>query len=221
MNKSLLLLATSCLAPFAGAQSLNVDFNWSGLGTVPTSSYAAAGLAGVWNDANVGPGSISNLALLDLSGSATSAVLNAPGFGQNFSFTGPWSGDDQALMEDLMGSGSITNQFQLSGLLPGFYRVTLYGQSATGNLTSTFAINNASQTTSGAWLGSHVLGSSYAEFTNVSVLSGSLAINWLGNCNGMQLSYTPVPEPMTITVLLGGVVTAALRRRNRKRCISL
>lgn len=203
------------ISPVANAQSINVDFNWNGVGTIPSSSYAAAGLAGTWNNANVSTNSISNLALVNLSGAATTAVLNAPSFGGSWTNTGSWTGDDLSLMEDSVGSGSNLNQVNLSGLLNGNYSVTVYGMAASGNVNSSFTINNTTLTTGGAWAGSHTAGGSYANFAVVPVSSGNLTINWLGNFNGLQLGYTPVPEPATLVALSGGVI-ALLRRRSRR-----
>jgi hypothetical protein len=151
---------------------------------------------------------------VNLSGASTSAILNVASFGGNASGTGPWSGDDQSLMEDLIGSGSNPLPIQFSGLLVGNYNVLLYGQNATGNSFSTFTINNVTQTTGGAWSGSHNLGGSYTMFTNVSVLSGNLTIDFTSNCNGIQLQYSPVPEPTTLLVILPGLAVMARRRKH-------
>lgn len=208
------ILIASSAATLATAQSMNVDFNWTGIGAVPNAAYGAAGAAGVWNGPNVSPGSIVNFGLVDLAGSSTSALLNVASFGPNWSNTGSWTGDDNALMEDLIGSGSATAQIQFSGLQAGNYGVILYGMNSSGNSFSTFTINNVSQTTGGAWSGSHVAGASYTQFTNVAVLSGTLTIDFVSNCNGVQLLYSPVPEPASMSVL--GLGAAWIVRRRRK-----
>lgn len=161
MNKVLVFGLATSLSAVAGAQSMNIDFNWNGIGTVPTSSYAAAGVAGVWNNANVSTNTIVNFALVDLSGSGTSALLNVASFGGNWTNTGTWTGNDSSLMEDLIGSGAGPIPIQFSGLLNGNYDVILYGMNASGNSTSSFTINSVTQNTGGAWSGSHVASASY------------------------------------------------------------
>ncbi|MEQ1935155.1 MAG: hypothetical protein ABL962_14945 [Fimbriimonadaceae bacterium] len=209
------ILAIACVAPLAVAQTMNIDFNWNGVGSVPNSTYSAAGIAGVWNNANVSTNNVSNLPLVDLAGFATSAVLNAPSFGGNWSGSGPWSGNDQALMEDLIGSGSNPGQINFSGLTVGLYDVILYGMNATGNSTTQFTINNITQTTGGAWAGFHTPGGSFTLFSNV-VAVGSMNISYLGNCNGIQLMHRPLPEPGSILALTGGFLAMGMRRLRRR-----
>jgi len=215
MKKATFAALTVGIASLSAAQSMNIDFNWNGVGTIPNAAYAGAGLAGNWNNANVSTNTIVNLSLFNLSGSATSAVLNVPSFGGNCATSGPWSGGDESLMEDLIGSGSGTVQIAFSGLLAGSYDVILYGMNSTGNSNSAFTINNVTQTTGGAWSGSHVLGASYTQFNNVLVTGGNMAINFTGNNNGIQLRYSPVPEPVSMLALLGGLSGLGIKRLRR------
>ena len=216
LNRVFVLGFATSLSAMAGAQSMNIDFNWNGVGTVPTSSYGAAGVAGVWNNANVSTNTIVNLSLVDLSGSGTGALLNVASFGGNWTNSGTWTGNDSSLMEDLIGSGAGSIPIQFSGLLNGNYDVILYGMNASGNSTSGFTINNVTQNTGGAWSGSHVAGASYTQFSNVGVSSGSLTIGLVGNNNGIQLRYSPVPEPLTMTALACGLAALGLRRSRRR-----
>ncbi len=216
MKKTILIALATCLVPLAGAQSMNIDFNWTGVGTIPTSSYGAAGLAGNWNAPNVSPSTIVNFALFDLSGAATSAILNVPSFGGSWAPTGPWTGNDSSLMEDSAGSGSNPAQIALSGLLPGNYDVIMYGMAASGNVSCAFTINTVTQSTGGAWSGSHNLGGSYTAFNGVSVPGSTLNIDFRGNANGMQLRYSTVPEPFSVLAMLGGIGALASRRRRKK-----
>lgn len=214
LNKGLLTCVVALGATLVHAQSMNIDFNFNGAGVVPNSTYGAAGNVGVWNNANVAPNTISNLALVDLSGAGTTALLNAPTILGNWTNTGTWLGDDNLLMEDSGGSGGTFLSVMFSGLLNGNYDVLTYGMAASGNLNSTFMIGNATQNTGGSWSGSHVLGASYGQFNPVSVTNGTMTIRWAGNFNGVQLSYSPVPEPASMTALALGFV--ALIKRKRK-----
>lgn len=214
--KHVVALGVLGLASISVSQSLNIDFNWQAVGgTLPISTYGAAGSVGVWNNANIGSAPITNFSLVDLGGAATSSLLNLSGFGAGLSTSGPWTGNDNALMEDSAGSASSGAVMTISGLLSGSYNVLLYGQSSTGNVTSTFVLNNVSQTSGGVWAGSHVLGNSYTMFSGVVVNGGSLTVNYLGNFNGVQLQYAPVPEPITMFGLLGGLSALGLKRSRR------
>lgn len=210
-----MILGVAGLASISTAQSMNIDFNWpGGGGMVPSSLYGAAGSVGEWNNANIGSGVITNFALVDLGNAPTTSLLNLTGFSTSLA-PGSYTGDDLKLMEDTAGSsgGAVLN---ITGLLPGNYNVFLYGQSASGNVNSTFTINNVSQGSSGGWAGSHVLGNSYVLFSAVSITGGSLTVNYTGNFNGAQLQYSPVPEPMTILVLMSGLSALGLKRSRQK-----
>lgn len=209
----MLVLFSILGAAVTHAQSMNVDFNFAGLSTAPSSGYAAAGLAGVWNTANMTGNTVSNLSLVDLSGASTAATLNVPVILGNWSNSGSWTGDDMLLMDDA--GGSIGQTVNFSGLLNGNYDVFVYGMSATGNVNSSFYIGSATQNNTGGWTGSHVLGGSYGLFSAVAVTGGTLQIGWIGNFNGVQLVYTPVPEPASMTVLALGALAVLRKRRKR------
>ena len=211
-----MILGVAGLASISTAQSMNIDFNWpGGGGVVPSSPYGAAGSVGEWNNANIGSGVITNFALVDLGNAPTTSLLNLTGFSTSLA-PGSYAGDALKLMEDTAGSsgGAVLN---ITGLLPGNYNVFLYGQSASGNVTSTFIINSVSQASSGGWAGSHVLGNSYVLFSGLAVTGGSLTVNYTGNFNGAQLQYGPVPEPMTILGLLSGLSALGLKRNRQKQ----
>ena len=212
-----MIFGVAGLASISAAQSMNIDFNWpGGGGSVPSNLYGAAGSVGEWNNVNIGsPFVITNFPLVDLGNAPTTSQLNLTGFSTSLA-PGSYTGDDLKLMEDTAGSsgGAVLN---ITGLLPGNYNVFLYGQSASGNVTSTFIINSVSQASSGGWAGSHVLGNSYVLFSGLAVTGGSLTVNYTGNFNGAQLQYSPVPEPMTILGLLSGLSALGLKRNRQKQ----
>jgi hypothetical protein len=212
MSKGTLVFIGILGAAVVHAQSMNVDFNFAGVSTAPSSGYAAAGLAGVWNTANMTGNTVPTQSLVDLSGTSTAATLNVPVILGNWSNFGSWTGDDMLLMDD--SGGSVGQTVNFSGLLNGNYDVYVYGMSATGNVNSSFYIGSATQNNTGGWTGSHVLGASYGLFSAVSVTSGTLQIGWVGNFNGVQLVYSPVPEPATLSVLALGAL-AVLRKRQK------
>lgn len=213
MSKGTLVIFGMLGAVAVQAQSMNIDFNFAGVSTAPSSGYAAAGLSGVWNTANMTGNTVPTLSLVDLSGAPTVATLNVPVILGNWSNLGSWTGDDMLLMDDA--GGSVGQTVNFSGLLNGNYDVFVYGMSATGNVNSSFYIGSATQNNTGVWTGSHVLGASYGLFSAVSVTSGTIQIGWIGNFSGVQLVYTPVPEPASMTVLALGAL-AVMRKRQKR-----
>jgi len=211
LRKGILVGFGVLVAAGVHAQSMNIDFNFAGLGSAPSSTYAAAGLAGFWNTANMTGNMVATMSLADLSGAATAASLNVSVMLGNWTNTGSWTGDDLLLMEDA--GGSIGQPVNFVGLLNGNYDVLAYGMSASGNVNSSFYIGSATQNTSGAWSGSHVLGGSYGLFSGISVTNGTLQMGWVGNFNGLQLIYSPVPEPATMAAMGLGLAAIAARRR--------
>lgn len=200
-------------AAMVHGQSMNVDFNFAGVSTAPSAGYAAAALPGVWNTANMTGNTVPTMGLVDLGGNATAATLTVPVILGNWSNTGSWTGDDMLLMDD--SGGSVGQTVNFSGLLNGNYDVYAYGMSASGNVNSSFYIGSWTQNNTGGWTGSHVQGASYGLFSGASVTSGTIQIGWVGNFNGVQLVYSPVPEPATFTVMAVGAL-AVLRKRRKQ-----
>lgn len=211
-----LALSFASLATFGAAQSFNIDFEL-GLGdfTAPSSSYAAAGLAGFWNA--LLPTSINlnfpNLAGLD--GNATGVGFTSTRQDTEFATFETMMADDRALLEDALRLGS---PMTFTGLGAGLYDIIIYGFVGAD---STFTIGQQTQSiTASSWTGSHVEGGSYARFSNLQ-LDGvsSLVIGSSGPVSGMQIVFhgaNPVPEPFTMA-LLGGAALAGYRRIRKSR----
>ena len=216
MKRGFFVLSITMAAALSGAQSINLDFNSSGVGSIPASTYGAAGSVGAWNAANIETVN-SPVALFDLSGAATSAVYSVNTW-QSFSWDsgGTWLGNDRSLMEDWF---NATASISFTGLQDGLYEIIMYGQNS-GGFGGSFTIGSTTQsTTGGAWTGNFVEGASHTVFSSVAVSGGSLAIRMEGAANGMQLRYLggdPVPEPFTMS-LLGAAALVGYRRIRSKR----
>lgn len=194
----------------AHGQSMNIDFHYGQQGTLPSSSYAAAGLAGVWSPVLV-PGAATQ-GLVDLSGSATAATFTLPASFFVWTSAGPWTGDDRGLFEDYFNGGGLA---KLSGLLAGTYDVYLY---TVGVFDGSFTINGVTKSAvGGAWTG-HQEGVTYVKYSGIAMSGGDLDISFDHQFSGMQLVHTPqsVPEPFTMSL---GVLGAGVyvRRRLQKR----
>lgn len=119
------LLAAAVLP--ASAQSFNVE--WGAPGTAPSASYAAEGLAGVWNTFSAMP-NFQRLPLVGLDGAPIAADIMNIGFDVVESADIPsTSGDDEALLDDCFTSFNdpIDGCIFIRFLEPGDYRVILYG----------------------------------------------------------------------------------------------
>ena len=111
----------------AHGQSFNIE--WGTGGTVPSSSYAARGLAGVWNGlGEMVP--VQRYPLVGLDGSPIAATILNVGFdtieGADIPGT---SGDDEAMLDDCIVSynNPIDGCLFLDNVAPGTYRVIMYG----------------------------------------------------------------------------------------------
>jgi hypothetical protein len=129
-------LCLAFLAPLAGAQSFNLDFEPSGssVGTAPASYAGSAQSPGVWNSVSTQ----NSIGLLTLSGVPTGVNLNivAPASSTYFELHDFSVAPDEALLDDCVRADWNACEFALSGLAPGEYRVdTIVVQS--GNLFAT------------------------------------------------------------------------------------
>jgi hypothetical protein len=108
------------------ATDINIDF--SNLTGVPAATYgAAAGQPGVWN--NFGPGSpVAGTMLLNTAGAPSGATITVSPIQPGFFFPNPGpTGDDAALLNDLLDLGVAgTTTVTIAGLAPGLYNVYTY-----------------------------------------------------------------------------------------------
>ncbi len=186
----------------AWAQSFNVNFAPVEDFPGPASTYAGAGLAGVWNQY------VDNfeepLAIVDTDGNAGSATVTLFNAG-NRSLGGDilgagGSADDAALLfgkfNSFIGSGGIV---RFNGLTEGVYEVTTYAWSSDvtfmqGSLVDVVGSTEGQLACGGAFTGAHQEGVTYVRHT-VTTLSGEVEIHINENSfgaalNGVQLRRT-------------------------------
>ena len=197
--------AVAGLSATASAQLINVDFNDpGGFGTTCSSTYAAAGTAGVWNgiDASLGI----NHPLVDKSGAATTATLNVgPNMVFPFSFVNAnYAGDDANLMQDLVWSGGLNGgTMTITGLANGDYTLITYAMAPDNKVAGLTDVSSAQSTDpvqqvgGTAWPGNHALGISYSSH-QVTVTTGQLDITAVfvafgESINGFQLEVAETP----------------------------
>src|SRR5262249_4235073 len=101
MKRGLFVLFVLLVAPRVSAQSLNIDFGPAA--DAPSSTYAAAGLPGVWNSIEGEDSPMTTYPLVDLDGNATGVSLyNIGGTDLIIGHDASVSGDDAALMNDAL-----------------------------------------------------------------------------------------------------------------------
>ena len=120
-------------------------------------------------------------------------------------------------------SGNAAMTMQYHGLSAGqAFSLYIYGQSDgnSSNFGDTITVNGATQTLLESNISSFVNGTNYLLFNGVADASGNIsisAVNAAGkseaDINGLQLSFTQVPEPASILLFgagIAGVVVAAV-----------
>lgn len=227
--RSLVLSATLAVSA-AQAGLVNVDFN-----TSVSTTYSGGGVLGAagdtWNGVVVPNTVMSNIALNDASGAATTAKMstNLAGFGfatveSNCAFAA-------ALGCDYLVANNRTITFSISGLTVGEqYDLVLYFMPlATGRSTS-FRVGSttktATQSATNPQPSAFIENQNYVRFTGNVAASGTLAFDLIGgqfstegDLNGFQLQVgapATVPEPSGISLVLAGLAAAALQRRIRR-----
>lgn len=179
----------------AGAQSINIDL--APQAGIPSAGYAAAGLAGVWNDATGHDAGN----LHDLDGAATGASLGGTFDIYPFVLNDPGtSGDEAALLDDgAWGAGDVLLQLTINGLDPGVYDVFVYGLAGgMPNELTLFEVGNWYGLTGGAYTGQLVEGVTHTAFTVQVGAEGTISVGIAGGIwgqsgyfNGLQLVFDP------------------------------
>jgi len=189
------LLPVTCSLSTTLAQSLNIDFGITG--TVPSDSYAAAGLAGRWNA--IGEIPQGPPLLFGLDGAPTIVALFIDFGGSPVEHNDPaTTGDDERLFDDfLFGLGDVPRRFRFFNLTAGWYRVITYGWTpgAPGETTGVFIDGQLDdyQVAGGIWPGHPVQGITHTiHYTSVidsplNIVTGGGTFGDSGNVNGIQL----------------------------------
>jgi hypothetical protein len=167
-------IACACAASLAGSaagQSYNIDFGDPRGNDKPASSYAAAGLAGAWNEIGV-PASGVYYPLVNLQGQPTAAELyNIGGSDLLVSDDPGTTGDHDALMDDMLigHNNPVDVCIWVRNLPPGSYEVLIYAMTPNNpSLASRTRVDFADQGPAfigGLWPGAHALGITYSRHT--------------------------------------------------------
>lgn len=189
-------LAFVC-ATTASGQSFNVDLgDFSG---TPPDTYAAAGVAGVWNTLN-----IESASLVDINGAASGVSLAVSAEALT---SGPGTPPDQTLLGDNIFdcNGTLEWSLAFTGLANGSYDVLVYAPSHTGIDTGNMLVNGVAVA---PLLGASALqeGVSHRSVA-VSVIGGTLDISGLGGTSGLCAGLAGVqiegPGPIALNVDVG------------------
>ncbi|HTR50451.1 MAG TPA: hypothetical protein VMJ10_07055 [Kofleriaceae bacterium] len=173
--RRLAVLVVLCAAGVAHAQSINISFGHISGG--PSSTYAAAGAAGTWNNVMgiAGPSADHLLAIdgsttsISVSQSPTTTVLS----GGDTSVTG----DDAALLDSGLVTTGAETCLSFSGFEAGTYEVLIYAW--VPNAPSVLSLTRQDEAPSkipvgGAWTGAHAEGVTYARYVVTVDSSGNL-----------------------------------------------
>jgi hypothetical protein len=174
------LLVTVTVLPVFG-QSVNIDFG-DGAGT-PSSTYAAAGRAGVWNASPTGD----TFSLVGLDGLPIPATLSMVGGFPPYSHSDhPGTfGDDERLLDDFYPVSDMLRPTWFEGLQRGEYHVFVYALGPTVEYSTGVCVDEdctecaVGQLVTGAWTGELVEGVTHAHL-RFSVDSGALCLRALG-----------------------------------------
>lgn len=223
-------LVVCSLSSLASAQSFNIDVGTTGSG--PSSSYGAAGQAGVWNRVRAehmtpfmtGPHP-SDYMLVDITGAATGVGLHQYGGMADLNASDlSVSGNDADLLNDAILTHSIPLEtcVYLNGLQNGLYEVLIYAWRPNNPAfiaQTRFDFHPELETVGGAWPGAHQEGVTYSRHIvqvnggfmglHIGIPSGgSTAIGaaW----NGMQVRKIAVTSVPAIESAQGALLMASL-----------
>jgi hypothetical protein len=173
-------LLTAFLPATSLAQSINIDFG-SG-GTAPSASYAAAGLAGAWNEIAVYP-SGERAPLVGLDGSPIAAeIYGIGGTALRIEDDPATSGDDAALVDDMLigYNNPVDVCIWVEDLPNGQYVVLIYALTpSNASLLHRVRVDNATPGPTmigGAWPGAHQEELTYERFL-VNVTNGYIGLH--------------------------------------------
>jgi hypothetical protein len=181
------------------AQAFNLDFGQPN--ATPSSSYAAAGLAGYWNGLQATGGTV--YTLKDLNGQPTGVQFWQTGAAGLIAENDPSvTGDAAALMNDglITYTFGVDSCFYYSGLQPGVYELITYAwrPNHPTEMAKSFVDNTPGvEISGGAWPGQQVHGVTYARhIVTVDSSGGMVSHSGLAQgadqsvgavCNGIQL----------------------------------
>ena len=175
------------MAPPAWSQSFNIDVG--PFGTDPPSSYAAAGLGGVWNSVRAdhiapftsGP-TPQDIMLVDVDGNQTSVGFHQFGGIDLVSASDPSvTGNDAMLMNDYLATHSLTvgSCMYLNGLANGTYEILTYAWMPNSPSTKQrvwFDFVPGDAFVGGTWTGAHAEGVTYSR-TIIDVTDGHIGFH--------------------------------------------
>lgn len=194
------------------AQSINIDFG--AVGDAPSPAYAAAGLAGVWNEIAVYPaGERANLVGLD--GALLAAQIYGIGGTALLADDDPaTSGDDDALVDDMLigFNDPVDVCIWVENLENGDYVVVLYALTPNNpGLQHRVRVDFASpgpMMIGGGWPGAHQEGITFERFA-VTVTDGKIGLH--SGLHGGQIES----GLNAIQIIQGGTAVPALPRDAR------
>ncbi|PSN19083.1 hypothetical protein C7271_09095 [filamentous cyanobacterium CCP5] len=230
------IIGSSLSVDAQAASLVGVDFNSSGFPPfIPASqTYSGAAVLGapgdIWNGVAggfSGSPAVSNLPLVDSTGTATSLTLTLPALGYfdaGTATTQPlYSGPESALLRDYVFTDNADPKtIDIFGLTASAnYRLILYSSTNEAGRKTDFTVNGVTKSVSPVATSSLSAGVNYADFTSAADASGKLSFSFSGNgsegsLNGFQIQSVNQPTAVPTPALLPGLVglgVAAFRKR--------
>jgi hypothetical protein len=178
MRTPIIITAVAVLSSAAAGQSFNIE--WGSPETAPPATYAAEGLAGVWNTFSSMP-NFQRMPLVGLDGSPIAPDIMNIGFDVIESHDNPSTfGDNEALLDDCFTSFNdpIDGCLFIRFMEPGEYTVIMYAVAPDDDsLLSRLRIDQNTEDpelVGGQWIGEHIDGLSYMSQTATVGLDGRL-----------------------------------------------